>query len=117
MGPVKFEKIITLTLQEGQSFLQTPIGKTLIRALIALEGVNCLSVGWENGPERELKTVSFILKLPVIKQSMQTLIRCCILQCLIWISTVLPAGCLVQVLQITLFTQYSDVTATRIVRL
>ena len=35
------------------------VTKYLIKALIALVGLLSLSVGWENGPERELKTVSF----------------------------------------------------------
>ena len=37
-----------------------------IKVLIALVGRLSLSVGWENGPELGLKTVSFNLKLPVI---------------------------------------------------
>ena len=37
-----------------------------IKVLTALVGRLSLSVGWENGPELRLKTVSFNLKLPVI---------------------------------------------------
>ena len=38
----------------------------LIKALTALMGRLSLSVGWENGPDHELKTVSFNPSFPVI---------------------------------------------------
>ena len=45
---------------------QTALRRKKIKALTALVGRVSLSVGWENGPERELKTISFNSYFPVI---------------------------------------------------
>ena len=81
-----------------------------IKALTALVGRLSLSLGWENGPEWELKTVLFNPQLPVIKTNSadpdQTPRS---------VANILDVS--IQMLQPTLFTRHSDVKATRIVRL
>ena len=47
----------------------------IIKALTALMGLFSLRIGWENGPESELKTVSMNLNSLYFKKRVQTLIR------------------------------------------
>ena len=78
-----------------------------IKVLTALVGRFSLSVGWENGPEWELKTVSFNRILTVTKANRADPDQ----------TSAMFAYVPVQVLQITFLTWHSHVTATRIARL
>ena len=61
-------------------------------------------VGWENGPEWVLRLFQLTLNFLWFKQTVQTLIRCCVFG--MWSESALFANVPVQVLQITLFTQH-----------
>ena len=81
-----------------------------IKALITLVTRFSLSVCLGNGPEWGFKTVSFNPLLLVIQANSAT-----VDQALVWMCTV--CQCPSPGLQITFFTSYSNVTATRIARL
>ena len=80
------------------------MAQNLIKALTALVGRLSLTVGWENGPERGLKTVSFNPSLPVIYVNTRVLDQ----TPRSVTSNLVPALSPVEGLQRTLFTQHSE---------